>query len=95
MDEGFDFAWRAFKRPYFQKPLGGQKVYMDGKDYVPYLKSWHVNVATPAGSKAVTCLLWNHVPKGLVTLRQSPSHQDVLRSCLTAKTSQETHAVSY
>ena len=47
MDEGYDFVWRAFKRPYFLQS-GGKKVYMDVKDYVPYLKSWHENIATPA-----------------------------------------------
>ena len=47
MDEGYDFVWRAVKRPYFQQN-GGKKVYMDVKDYVPYLKSWHENIATPA-----------------------------------------------
>ena len=47
MDEGFDFVWRAFKRPYFQQD-GSKKVYMDVKDYVPYLKSWHENIASPA-----------------------------------------------
>ena len=47
MDEGYDFVWRAFKRPYFQQD-GGKKVYMDVKDYVPYLKSWRENIATPA-----------------------------------------------
>ena len=29
MEEGYDFVWRAFKRPYFQKQSGGKKVYMD------------------------------------------------------------------
>ena len=48
MEEGFDFVWRAFKRPYFQKQPAGKKVYMDVKDYVPDLKSWHENIATPA-----------------------------------------------
>ena len=28
MEEGYDFVWRAFKRPYSQKQSGGKKVYM-------------------------------------------------------------------
>ena len=48
MDEDFDFVWRAFKRQCFQKQPGGKKVYMDVKDYVACLKSWHENIATPA-----------------------------------------------
>ena len=51
MEEGFDFVWRAFKRPYFQRQPGGKKVYMDVRDFVPYLKSWHENIATPARTK--------------------------------------------
>ena len=46
MDEGFDFVWRANCRPYF-KDSEGNKVYMDVRDNVPYLKSWKQNVALP------------------------------------------------
>ena len=46
MDEGFDFVWRANCRPYF-KDSEGNKVYMDVRDNVPYLKSWKENVALP------------------------------------------------
>ena len=33
MDAGFDFVWR----PYLQKQPIGKKVYLDVKDYVPFL----------------------------------------------------------
>ena len=46
MDEGFDFVWRANCRPYFRDPEGN-KVYMDVRHNVPYLKSWKENVALP------------------------------------------------
>ena len=46
MDEGFDFVWRANCRPYF-RDSEGNKVYMDVRDNVPYLKSWKENVALP------------------------------------------------
>ena len=46
MEEGFDFVWRANCRPYFRD--NGNKVYMDVKDNVPYLKSWKENIALPA-----------------------------------------------
>ena len=46
MDEGFDFVWRANCRPYF-KDSEGNRVYMDVRDNVPYLKSWKENVALP------------------------------------------------
>ena len=52
MDEGFDFVWRAFKRPNFQKQPGGKNVYMDARDCVPYLKAWHENLAPPARVRA-------------------------------------------
>ena len=39
MEEGFDFIWRAYQRPFFRDPKGS-KTYMDVRDYVPYLKAW-------------------------------------------------------
>ena len=47
MEEGFDFVWRASCRPYL-RDSNGNKVYMDVRDNVPYLKSWKENVALPA-----------------------------------------------
>ena len=38
MEEGFDFIWRAYQRPYFRDPKGN-KTYRDVRDFVPYLKS--------------------------------------------------------
>ncbi|CAE7767551.1 unnamed protein product [Symbiodinium sp. CCMP2592] len=50
MEEGFDFVWRSGTRPYFQSS-SGERIYMDVKDYVPYLKSWKEGVAVPARRK--------------------------------------------
>ena len=36
--DGWDFAWRAFSRPYFKKS-DGERVKLEIKDYVPYLPS--------------------------------------------------------
>ena len=41
MEEGFDFMWKSSSRPYFgSPPMAIDRVYMDVKDYVPYLKYW-------------------------------------------------------
>ena len=47
MEEGFDFVWKANSRPYLKTPKG-KKIFMDVKDNVPYLKSWHENITVPA-----------------------------------------------
>ena len=50
MEEGFDFVWRAYQRPFFRDSKGN-KTYMDVRDYVPYLKSWKEGTAVPARRK--------------------------------------------
>ena len=50
MEEGFDFVWRAYQRPFFRDSKGN-KTYMDVGDYVPYLKSWKEGTAVPARRK--------------------------------------------
>ena len=50
MEEGFDFVWRAYQRPFF-RDSEGNKTYMDVRDYVPYLKSWKESTAVPARRK--------------------------------------------
>ena len=50
MEEGFDFVWRAYQRP-FIRDSKGNKTYMDVRDYVPYLKSWKEVTAVPARRK--------------------------------------------
>ena len=63
MEEGYDFVWRACKRPYFQKQSGG-KVYMDVKDYVRYVKSWHETLLPQPGLEAATRTLRKRLPEG-------------------------------
>ena len=46
-DEGFDLVWKAYHRPYLKTPKG-QKIYLDVRDNVPYLKPWPENTAAPA-----------------------------------------------
>ena len=71
MEEGFDFIWRANSRPYLKTPEG-KKVYMDVKDNVPYLKSWHENVCVPA-RRATSSPDKSQLPvKGSETGRSSP-----------------------
>ena len=50
MEEGFDFVWRAYQRPFFRDSKGN-KTYVDVRDYVPYLKSWKEGTAVPARRK--------------------------------------------
>ena len=50
MEEGFEFIWRAYQRP-FSRDSKGNKTYMDVRDYVPYLKSWKEGTAAPARRK--------------------------------------------
>ena len=50
MEEGFDFVWRPYQRPFFRDSKGN-KTYMDVRDYVPYLKSWKEGTAVPARRK--------------------------------------------
>ena len=47
MDEGYDFVWKAYSRPYLKTPKG-EKIYLDVNDIVPYPKSWPENAAVPA-----------------------------------------------
>ena len=47
MEQGYDFIWKGFQRPYFKVP-GSGKVYLDVRDNVPYLKSWKEGTACPA-----------------------------------------------
>ena len=51
MEEGFDFVWKSCSRPYLKTPKG-EKVYLDVRDNVPYLKSWPENIALPATRNA-------------------------------------------
>ena len=51
VEEGFDFVWESYSRPYLKTPKG-EKVYLDVRDNVPYLKSWPENVALPASRSA-------------------------------------------
>ena len=50
MEEGFDFIWRAYQRPFFRDSKNN-KTYMDVRDCVPYLKSWKEGTAVPAQRK--------------------------------------------
>ncbi|CAE7248212.1 unnamed protein product [Symbiodinium natans] len=47
MEQGYDFIWKGFQRPYFKVP-GSGKVYLDVRDNVPYLKSWKEGTTCPA-----------------------------------------------
>ena len=47
MEQGFDFIWKACCRPYFRDKKGN-KIFLDVRDNVPYLKSWHENISVPA-----------------------------------------------
>ena len=47
MEQGFDFIWRACTRPYLKTPEG-ERVFLDVRDNVPFLKSWKEGTACPA-----------------------------------------------
>ena len=47
MEEGFDFIWRAYQRPFFRDSKGN-KTYMNVRDYVPCLNPWKEGAAAPA-----------------------------------------------
>jgi hypothetical protein len=47
VEEGFDFVWKAFSRPYFRTPKG-KKVFLDVRDYVPFLRQTPDFFAVPA-----------------------------------------------
>ena len=47
MEQGFDFIWKACCRPYFRDKKGN-KIFLDFRDNVPYLKSWPENISVPA-----------------------------------------------
>ena len=47
MEQGFDFIWKACCRPYFRDKRGN-KIFLDVRDTVTYLKSWPENISVPA-----------------------------------------------
>ena len=69
MEEGFDFIWRDYQRP-FLRDSKGNKTCMDVRDYVlSYLKSWEEGTAVPAWRKPEP-----PVPASFVQDSQGSSH---------------------